>query len=224
MKANAPFLVELAGPAGAGKSTLCEALEERSLRVKRGLFPDVRTAASIPFYARNILVLLPTLATLYRHRTDRFLTWGEVTYLAIINGWLPVLTQQSGIIVLDQGPVYMVSELLRFGPQALMGPAGKKWWNATCKTWAGGLDLIVYLDAPDTTLVSRILNRKRRHGIKEHDNDWATAFLARSRWALDKVLSGIALFKPELKIIRMDTSVMSLDETLDSILAVMKEP
>jgi len=224
MSARSSVIVELVGPAGAGKSSVSGSLVKRDPSVRLGLLPDVRDAASMPFFAWNALLLLPSFVRFYRRRTDRFLTPGEMAYLAIIRGWLPRLRKQPGIVILDQGPVYMLSELLRTGPEALVGGPDRRWWEATCERWARGLDKVIYLDAPDPALVERALNREQDHGIKEHDGRWAAEFLARSRRTLDQVLAGLRAFRPDLEIVRMDTSLGPLEETVDGILSILKRP
>jgi hypothetical protein len=224
MNTKPPVIVELVGPAGAGKSSVSKALSERNTRITQGRLPDVHDARSVPFFAWNLLLLLPSLTKFYRHRTDRFLTMREMAYLAIIRGWLPVLRRQSGIVVLDQGPIYMLSEMLREGPQVLMSQTAQNWWHVTCKMWAGGMDGVIYLDASDATLVERALSREQEHGIKAHDGAWTTRFLAKSRRTLDQVLSSMKMTKPDLKIIYLDTSMTSLDETVNSIISLFKSP
>jgi hypothetical protein len=216
-----PLIVELVGPAGAGKSTLSKALQQRSPKVCLAVFPDVRAVKNILFFAWNTFLLLPAFLTFYRHKTDRFLSLQEMAYLAILKGWRRILERHSGIIVLDQGPVYMLAELLRFGPQVLTDPAARKWWEATCVQWADCLGIVICLDTSDLILMERIRSRAKKHGVKENSDQWALEFLARYRSAQEKVLSTMEACTKSPKLARFDTSTMSLDETLENILALL---
>lgn len=219
MDAKPPIIVELVGPAGAGKSSVYRALGERGMGITPGRLPDVRDGRCVPFFAWNLLLLLPSFAKFYRHRTDRFLTMREMAYLAVIRGWLPILKRRSGIVVIDQGPIYILSEMLREGPRVLMSQAAQKWRDVTYKVWAKGMDGVIYLDASDAVLVRRALGRDQEHGIKKHDDVWATRFLAESRRTLDQVISSMKRNKPDMKVIHLDTSMTSLGETVDSIMS-----
>jgi deoxyadenosine/deoxycytidine kinase len=220
---TAALIVELAGPAGSGKSTLTKALGEQP-GILAGVLPDVRNPKYVFFFAWNLFLLLPTFFVLYRAKTGRWLSAQEMALLAILQGWSRVLKRQAAsgaqLIVLDQGPVYILSELLRFGPEYLQGAGAQLWWEQTCQRWAATLDRVVCIDTADETLMMRIRSREKSHGIKENPDEWAIGFLARYRAAQEKVLSSFASGLQSPKVIRFDTAHMSVDETLTNILAL----
>ena len=46
-------VVEIVGPAGAGKTTLCHALDRYTQSLRLENFPDVRKIADAPFFISN---------------------------------------------------------------------------------------------------------------------------------------------------------------------------
>jgi hypothetical protein len=217
------LILELAGPAGSGKSTLTRALGSQP-GVQVGALPDIRDLRYILFFAWQLFLLLPTFFTLYRHKTGRWLTTQEMALMAILNGWDMLLKRQAAnggqLLVLDQGPVYILSELLRFGPHYLQEAAAQPWWDKTCQRWSATLAGVVCIDTADATLIGRIRSREKSHGVKENSDAWAAGFLARYRAAQEKVLSSLAYGTNGPRISRFDTAQLSLDETLKNILTL----
>ena len=54
-------MVEIVGPAGAGKTTLYQALDRHPEFIRLENFPDVRKVADAPFFILNGLQLIPSL-------------------------------------------------------------------------------------------------------------------------------------------------------------------
>ena len=84
--------------------------------------------------------------------------------MVILNGWSRQLNaprlKDTSVLILDQGPVYMLAELLRHGPPNFRNSASK-WWERVCADWANVLDMVICLDTQDATLLQRIRSRKR---------------------------------------------------------------
>src|SRR5215210_3497168 len=120
-KQRRPRIVEVAGPAGAGKTTLCADLRCHS-NIRLGSFPDVRKITNAPFFIWYGLEVMTSVA--------RTLPGGlgevgrrELAWLSILKGWPNVLQgalkENEDLILLDQGPVYLFSEMSLFGPSCL---------------------------------------------------------------------------------------------------------
>lgn len=65
MNEKSPRIVELVGLAGTGKTTLAQALRQCSNRIWVGEQPNFRRIGHIPFFAWNVLVMLPTFTKKY---------------------------------------------------------------------------------------------------------------------------------------------------------------
>lgn len=205
--ALSPFLVELAGSAGAGKSTVMTTLLGRDARVER--VPVLGHTRWAPLLVWHVLAVLVTLA---RHRAlgrqwsrDRILT---MAYLQA----LPRVLAGRGVVVFDQGPLFFLTR------PVLRDERLRPWWERTFRRWNGLLDLVVLLDAPDPVLVERINLRSKEHRIKGRDDEAALAFVAEGRAAFDQAL---AACRPAPATLRLDTSRLAPDEVVDAIVAAL---
>ena len=218
------ILVELAGPAGAGKSTLTKALmTEYDQEIRISEFPSIRETKKIPFFVWNALLLLPTFITFFLTKTDRAISSSQMASMAILNGWDKQFTRnlaEQKIVVFDQGPVYKLAELLIFGPENFRSIAFT-WWDRVCKNWADVLDVVICLDTLDSILMERIRARDKNHGIKENTDQWAVQFLAQYRQAQHEVLNSLTNKDRGPKLIRIDTSQKSLNEVVEDIFALL---
>ena len=211
--------MELVGLAGAGKTTLSRALSRRSEKIQIGAEIELRKLKHIPVFVRNAPPLLPII--LHWSRDSRSFTWEEIKYLVYLNGWPHVLGQQAargdGTILLDHGPIFKLATLNAFGPEYLKTESIETWWNNMFKQWASTVDIVIWLDAPDTILEKRINSRSQRHAVKGKTEAEVLQFLARYRMSYEEILAklmtdcGPALF-------RFDTSQTTLEQVVDEVL------
>jgi thymidylate kinase len=219
---RAPLVVELVGPAGAGKTSLARALNQCNEKILIGTSPYFRRIRDIPFFTRNILLLLPTFLHMYRSNSGRRLTLRELARVVTLNGWHRVLGQASKkyqIVILDQGPIFMLAELHAFGPENLKDQSAQKWWETMYRQWAATLNLVIYLDALDTHLVERIRTRAKSHVVKEKTKPEVFGFLAHYRWAFEHVVSTLTANQNSLRVVCFDTAQESLDGIVNRLLA-----
>ena len=215
-----PRIVEIVGPAGAGKTTLFHALGDCNGSIKRGNFPDVRKITAAPFFIWNGLRILPYLLGLSR-QAGRKPTRREFAWLSILYGWPDILQKElknNKIIILDQGPVYLLAETREFGPEYLRKQKAEKLWRNLYSRWAQTLDLIVWLDATDIDLLNRIRSRDKQHVVKNESVETTFEFLVSYRKAYERTISILSTKHPGLKILRFDTSRKSLEEIASRIL------
>ncbi len=199
-----PRTVEIAGLAGAGKSTVAALLCDRSARVTPAARLRMDRPRHASYCALRAVRLLPLLARTWA--AERAFTRDEVKWLLYLSGWDRVLdrqrTRERPVVVLDQGPLFYLATLGGFGPSTLREST---WWEATLDRWASTLDLVFWLEAPEEVLISRIRDRGKPHPLKQASRGDARGFLAAYRSSYDRVMIELVdRGGPEVR--RFDTS------------------
>ena len=209
---SGPTLVELVGPAGAGKTTLVRALVEGGAR--EGI--DLPRLPYMSALLGSAFQLLPALAMRPGH--SRWFSRSELRSAAYLDAWHRMIGSVRGVTLLDQGPVYRLASLKEFGPYLTDSRAFATWWSAALERWARSLDLIVLLDAPDEILLERINGRAQDHLVKGTDERTVERFLARYRTAFDHVVGAMrTLGGPE--VISFDTSGIPAAQVAEAVSA-----
>lgn len=205
-------IVEIVGPAGAGKSTLSRLLVDSADALVADPKLRLRGVRQIPLFTRHAVALLPIFA---RERgRGRGYTWEEIKKLVYLRGWHSVFRRMgrgSGrVVIVDQGPVFELATLYGFGPERLRSDRFDDWWESMFRKWATSLDLLVCLDAVDDVLIPRIRSRDARHVVKGSSDAEARRFLSDYREAYRHVISQLSA-KSELKILKFDSAVQSVE-------------
>ncbi len=212
-----PLVIELAGPAGAGKSTLTQALLRRHETIR--LAPSVRSRRHILFLLASILRLLPPFLWLYR--TYRLFPWVETREIVLLDTLYRLIgratTNKCKSLILDQGPVFSLAYLQAFGHGGIKGPYFQPWWETAFHQWARTLHVIIWLDAPDSTLAQRIRARDSPHRVKGCTDEEIYEFLARYRRAYAEIISTLTAHGGP-KVFQFDTGRQSPDQLVDQIL------
>ena len=214
------LVVELVGPACAGKTTLTRALTQCTTSVQVAPEISMQRRKHWAAFLRSAPVLLPVMLSGGR-KSGRF-GWEDVKSMVYVQGWPGVLKQLAannpGLVLLDQGPVFRMTLLHAFGPDRIRKPTTDTWWNGLFKQWAAFLDLVIWLDAPNTVLVRRINARDRWHLVKGKSEREAAQFLDRYRASYRYVLTRLSA-NGGPRIIPFDTNQVSIDEVARAILA-----
>jgi hypothetical protein len=215
-------VVEIVGPAGAGKTTLSHGLDcfDKSIRLEN--FPDVRKAADAPFFISNGVKLIPSLLRLYRS-DSRHLTRREFAWMSILVGWSSLLRKEAGdgnkVIILDQGPVYLITEMRLFGPGYLRQKSAERLWQDLYECWSSTLDMVVWLDAADDVLLGRIRTRQQEHIVKTQPATVVYEFLGRYRTEYEFILSILTAKKTDLKVLKFDSGQHQPQDILNQFLS-----
>jgi thymidylate kinase len=182
-------IVELVGPAGAGKSSLAQDVSATDATVRSGLslwgLPRRQLAASA-------LALAPTAAMAALRGTR--LRAGELAQMVRLGALRRVVTREASrhrIILLDEGPVFALSWLdVFFKRNGEHAPAA--WRRRVVADWARLLDVVVFIDASDSTLAQRIRTRDKPHMVKDRSDAEISGFAAGFRNAFDRVIAELS--------------------------------
>jgi deoxyadenosine/deoxycytidine kinase len=215
-------IVEIVGPAGAGKTTLYQALDRYTESVRLENFPDVRKVADAPFFISNGLQLIPRLLPIYRPNS-RQLTRREFAWMIILSGWSALLHRElndgNKVIILDQGPIYLLAEMRLFGPEYLRQKHAERLWQDLYNSWKDTLHMVICLDAPDDVLLDRIRTRQQDHIVKNQPATVVCDFLNRYRTEYEFILSTLTDKNSRLKVLQFDTGRQQPQDIVNQFLS-----
>jgi hypothetical protein len=218
-----PLVVELVGPPGAGKTSLAEILLKRDSKIRVEVAPYFRRIRHIPFFARSLLLLLPTLLQLYHNREDEWLTPRDIALMTILTGWPHVLERpvsgNDSIVVLEEGAICLLAKLHGFGSNLIRSEIAEEWWNHMYQEWAKTLDVVIRLDTPVTTLVGRVRVREKQYEFKEMSDEEAFKYLTLIRRAQEHVLSALTAEARGPRTLVFNTVEKSSEQICDEVVA-----
>jgi deoxyadenosine/deoxycytidine kinase len=212
-----PIVVELIGPAGAGKTTLLNALNQCNQNIQPGI--DLSETRKIAHFFHNTFYMLPTY--LLRYRDSRWFSRREIRTMVYLKAWLYELRKRpynlDHVIILDHGPIYRLALMREFGPEFTKSQTYQRWWSTLLNEWITALDVIIWLDAPNSILLDRIHERDRWHTIKEKSDTEAFDFLTHHRIFLEQIITE-SVNDHQAKLLWFDTNQESIDQMVGKIL------
>lgn len=216
-----PLIVEIIGPAGAGKTTLSRALSQRDEKVRVAADLELRKMKHVLIFVSNAPYLLPVF--LHRFRHSRWFTWDEIKAIVYLKGWLRVLRRPAAnngtTILLDHGPIFKLATLNAFGPEGLKSERFEKWWHNMFEQWASTLDLVIWLDTSNTNLAERINTRSQRHAVKGKSEQEASKFLACYRTSYEQIMAKLTAYGGPTPL-QFDTTHASIEQIVDQVLDI----
>jgi AAA domain len=213
---HSPRLVELAGPAGAGKSATRRSLIART-HLRQGMIWGLPARSLLS----NGMQLIPSFIPLWReaHRP----LWDETRHMVRLRTLREALGQgepRRPAIIFDEGPVFAMAWLRGFGHPVMRSATADAWWRTTVREWARLMDLVVVLDAPDEVLGRRIRNRPEDHEVKQASDPELARWMERFRQSLEWVL-GRLILEAGVSVLRLDTSTDSPAQLAERTLAAL---
>jgi thymidylate kinase len=207
-----PYLVEITGVAGSGKSTLVRRLCDDLPDARRATFIETRN----PRHLAALIGAMPAAAPILLRNLGPGprMNWADVKLLAYATRWDRVLRRtpgyRSGVIALDQGPLYALVRLRAQDRRVGRSAAFARWWERSLARWAPQLGVVVVLDADDALLLERINGRDQAHTTKGRPEEDARAFLARYRSLFEETLERLQRAGGPT-VLRFDTGAMTPD-------------
>lgn len=210
-----PSVIELIGPAGAGKSTIHAQLCQTA---------GIRAGETVHWrsYLRDAPALLPWIHVLpKRQHAVGSRELKRVLHLTTLHR---LVTQAQGPqrIAFDEGPLYLLTRQLVLNPSALSDPAFSAWWHATVEHWAEALQLVVWLDASNACLSRRLRGRPGRPPIPDLHDAALLPFLERYRVAFVTVLAALVRGRTP-PMVSIDTTQMPPAQAVSVIVAALPE-
>ena len=221
MKKQRGVVVELVGPAGAGKTTLAQGVSS--------VDPTVRTGLTLwglprPKLLEATIPLIPTFLT-SAIRPSRRLKWGEMAQMIRLGALRRVVDDEARkhrVILLDEGPVFALSWLDVYFTRHGNAGEDSSWRRRAIADWAPLLDVVVFIDASDSTLAQRIRTRAQDHIVKDSSDEEIFGFSAGFRRAFDRVIAEISR-AGHLVVDALRTDAGPQHETTDRLMTTLKQ-
>lgn len=215
-----PQVIELIGPAGAGKTGLLRAIARQAPSVRTGLRLDRLRA--LPVVAWQAVALTP--ATVDMLFTDSRWLWTGLRHLWRLRAFPAQLERARGsghrTILLDEGPVFSLGRLSVFQ----RAHEGSGWlaraWSAEVARWRQRLTGVVLLDADNDVLAQRIRNRAKQHPVKNGSDQQIFEFLDDYRKAYRDIVKHLQA-EDLVQVVELDTTTRPFEEIAADIVATM---
>ena len=185
--ARRPLVVELIGPAGAGKSAVAERLCAHADVVRASVW-NLPPGLVLESAVRSLPLLFLFCC---QARTVPRETLKQIIRLNALYLFVQRRVGHARLVVLDEGPVFALSWLMVFGHPRLQDGRVEAWRRQTYSAWATALDRLVTLKATAPILTARIRKRRKDDDVfRRMTGPQVLDVIARYGEAVDRVLSG----------------------------------
>ncbi len=216
-----PLVVELVGPAGAGKTAVLRALR-RDPRIRAGLRIE-RMRHFVEMLA-HAAALAPAAIALLGDGRGR--VWPGLLHFVRLrtlpNAIARAAADGPGAILLDEGPVFSLARLSVF-QQANQGDDRlARHWHAELNRWTKLLDGVIWIDSADAVLAERIRTRRKEHRIKSGTDTEVTSFLNRYRVAYREIL-GVLRASGRVRVVEVDTAAVTIEHVANRVMGELEQ-
>lgn len=219
------LIIELIGLAGVGKSTLSRNLRINNPTTIQEYPPSAWNLSCAPFYIKNILSLTPIL-TRYSLKNIKGVTRREIAFMALLNGWDEVLRKKTensdNVIIIDQGAISCMAYIQVHSPYYCQNSNTQKWWLQIYDHWAQTIDMIVWLSAPNSTLIHRIKTRHQNHGLQNISEENGDATLRRYYSAYESIIKILSLSNQNFRVLMVDSEKNSPEDVVKIVTSEIK--
>lgn len=220
MKRHA-VVVELVGPAGAGKSTLAKGVSDVDATVRSGLSLWGLPRTDL---VKSAIGLMPTFAGAAAGGRKSRLRGSEMAQMIRLGALSRAVRREAKthrVVLLDEGPVFALSWLdvfsARYGDR--IPPT---WRRRVVADWSLMLDVVVFIDASDVTLAERIRTREKPHEFKNSADAEIYGFAAGFRKAFDRVIAELAR-AGHLVVDALNTERSPVEQTASRLMATLQK-
>jgi len=186
-----PRIIELIGPAGAGKSAVSARLAKDP-----GVLCTSMWQVPLTELAWGTVQSVPSSLELMRRA--RAPLSREVRHIARMRALFNYLDRDAlaryRLVVVDEGAVYTLAWLRVIGHPIFAGDRTAAWRGYVAGLWAATLDGVVRLDASDDVLGKRLRGRLKAHVLSSAPDAEVTTFSTRYRAAFDHVLADLGRY------------------------------
>ncbi len=213
-----PSVTEIVGVAGAGKSTVTRTLVGRHGRLRVDDTLHIRLPGHWFGALRGTIRGLPVMAA--GLIGSRRLRWDDLRFVLYVGGWSRRVARRrpnDEVLLLDQGPVFALARLRVSGAAVTRTAVYRRWEAAMIADWARMLDLVLWLDAPDNVITTRINCRDQPHDIKGASPAYADGFLSGYRHAYDAIIGRFERASRGPRVVRMDSSLVGAAELAEEV-------
>lgn len=214
-------IAEVIGLPASGKSALVSEMARASPAVRP--LARFRSPSGIVAYAYGGLELSPRIIPLLASGTSLNDTRRMIRLSASSLVARTFSRRQSGALVFDQGPIYVLRRLEDGARAEIPSQTPDRWLRDQLSRWARVLDLVIVLDAPDDVLARRIQERSKPHVLKNAPRDRAIDALRAEREQLQRLLARLEDHGMS-RVLRIDTSRSTLEQSVGLALQALGVP
>lgn len=211
-----PLVVEIVGPAGAGKTALLRTLREDP-RIRAGL--RIERLRHLFELVVHTTAIAPAAVALLDEGPGPF--WAGLRHFVRLRTFPRAIARAAaegpGLILLDEGPIFSLGRLSVFQRANQGGGRLARYWHAEVNRWANLLDGVIWIDAADSVLAERIRTRRKEHRIKSGTDTEVTGFLNRYRVAYREIMGALAA-SGSVRVVEIDTASVTTAQQAERVM------
>lgn len=203
-------IIEIIGCAGSGKSSVIKVLSKTKSCVQTSIPPKEYKIQCV----KCVIYRLPKLILLFLLRVRRHYLKTLVrveAVLAVVQRGKKKHLSPDKTLVFDQGPI---SKLAYLHTKGVPNRIVRSWLKTLQAEATEVFDMVIWLDAPNSVLQSRINQRNNHHKMKNNPKESVDQFYDDYRAAFTKILTGP---RHTFVLKHISTTEMSIEEVAEQV-------